>query len=162
MTEEKSLKEEITEEILKKINEEPIKTKKWKLPSKAKVKGGKMKKGWVGIFFVNTNKSVTLEKQKVESGTYKTKDGNIHVTDGHEIFYVDGKFPCVWQRYDKLNPTNLFPQEKDKDECYGQDMVFKRMKSDLIKPKRSFGGILWFLIIAAAAYFILTKFHIFG
>lgn len=136
-----------------------------KLPRKAKVSKSRMKKGWIGILFANPNKVVRGEKVQLESGTYKTKDGNYHITDGHEIAWWEGKHPFIWQRYDKLNPTNLFPKEGDKDEIYGQDSIMLRMKRDLIKEKKkNNGGMLKIVIIIAALYFGVKAFlpNLFG
>lgn len=152
---EKTLKEKVDEleNILSNVDEKQIKkaVKKMKL-GKAKVSKGRMKKGWVGVLFVNPNKVIRGEKTQLDGGTYKTKDGGYHVTDGHEIVWWEGKFPILWQRYDKLNPTNLFPQEGDIDEIYGQDLVMLRMKRDLIKEKKKGGswGILYIILILVA------------
>jgi len=131
-----------------------------KIPRKAKVSKSRLKKGWIGILFANPNKVIKGEKVKLESGTYQTKDGNYHVTDGHEIAWWEGKFPIIWQRYDKLNPTNLFPKEGDRDEIYGQDLIKLRIKKDLIKEKKNGGGMGWLYIVAilVAGYFLLKAF----
>ena len=132
--------------------------KKLKLPRKAKVSKLKRKKGWIGILFVNPNKVISGQKAKLENGTYRTKDDYIRVTNGSEIAWWDGKYPFIWQRYDKLNPTNLFPKEGDKDEMYGQDLVKLRYKKDLIQEKKKGGmSILWIIIILVGGYFLIKS-----
>jgi len=133
--------------------------KKLKLPKKAKVSKMKRKKGWIGILFVNPNKVLSGQKVRLENGTFKTKDDYIRVTNGSEIAWWDGKYPFIWQRYDKMNPTNLFPKEGDKDEMYGQDLIKLRYKKDLIKEKKKGGmSIVMILVILVAGYFLIKSF----
>ena len=129
-----------------------------KVPRKAKVRKSRLKKGWVGVLFVNPNRVIKGEKVKLDGGAFQTKDKNYHVTDGHEMFFWEGKFPMFWQRYDKLNPTNLFPKAGDKNEIYGQDTVKLTMERDLIKEKKKGGGLGWLYIIAilVGGYFIIN------
>lgn len=167
---EPSLKDKVDEtySILKSLKEKDKRKlrKKLKVPRRAKVSKSKMKKGYTGILFLNENRTISGEKVKLDGGTYKTKDDNYHVTDGHELVFWDGKFPILWQRYDKLNPTNLFAKEGDENEIYGQDMIMLRMKRDLIKEKKKGGGMswIWLLVIGVAGYFVLKMFFpkIFG
>lgn len=135
------------------------KTKKLKLPRKAKVSKSRAKKGWVGIMFVNENRNLSGQKAKLEGGTFKTKDDLYHVTDGKEIIFWEGKHPVVFQRHDKLNPTNLFPQPGDVNEIYGQDLVYLRMKKDNVqnKPKGKISIVMW-MVILAAGYFLIKTF----
>lgn len=133
--------------------------KKLKLPRKAKVSKGRMKKGWVGVLFLNENRVIKGEKVKLEGGTYKTKDDNYHVTDGRELIFWDGKFPILFQRHDKLNPTKVLLEAPEKNEVYGQDQVYLRMKGDLTKSKsRGKTNWLYIILILAAGYFLLKAF----
>ena len=133
--------------------------KKLKIPRRAKTSKSRRKKGWCGILFLNENKNISGQKVKLEGGTYETKDKNYHVTDGHEIVFWEGKWPILWQRYDKTNPTNLSPKEGDKNEIYGQDLIKLRMKRDVIKEKKK-GGMSMIVIIAilVGGYFIVKAF----
>jgi hypothetical protein len=140
------------------LDEKQIKKlKKLKVPRRAKVSKSRRKKGYVGVLFVSPNKVIKGEKVKLEGGTYDTKDGNYHYTDGHEIVWWEGKYPLLWQRYDKTNPTNLIPKEGDKNEIYGQDQIKLRMKSDVIKDKGKGGGMSIIIIIAVlvGGYFLV-------
>jgi hypothetical protein len=154
-----SLKEKIDKiySNLEVSDKKEVKKVKLKIPRRAKVSKSRLKKGYVGLLFVNPNKVIKGEKVKLESGTYETKDGNYHYTDGHEIVWWEGKYPLLWQRYDKTNPTNLVPKEGDKNEIYGQEQIKLRMKSDLIKDKGKGGGMSIIIIIAVliGGYFLL-------
>lgn len=160
---EPSLKEKVDK--LYSALEDPKIVKKLKLPRKAKVGKSKMKKGWSGVLFINENRTISGEKVKLEGGTYKTKDDNYHVTNGRELFFWEGKYPILWQRYDKLNPTNVLVKEGEKNEVYGQDMVMLRMKRDLIKEKGKGGfGWIYIVLILGGGYFLLKAFfpNLFG
>jgi hypothetical protein len=136
-----------------------FKEKKLKFPRKAKVSKSRMKKGWLGILFLNENRVVQGQKVKTDGGTYRTKDGGIHVSDGNELMFWESKHPFVFQRYDKLNPTNLFRKEGEKNEMYGQELVELRMKRDIIKPKGSSkNGIIIIIVVIIAGYFIIKTF----
>ncbi len=133
-----------------------INKKVLKIPRKAKISKSKKKKGWCGILFLNENKNIQGQRVKLDGGTYQTKDSNYHVTNGSELMFWEGKYPVFFQRYDKLNPTNLFRKEGEKNEIYGQDLVMLRMKKDLIKEKTKGGmGILMIIGILVAGYFLV-------
>lgn len=141
------------------------KIKNLKLPRKAKISKSKMKKGWVGVLFQNGNRIISGEKVQLEGGTYRTKDKNYHITDGSELIFWEGKFPILWQRHNKLNPSNLFSNDKNIDEVYGQDQIMLRMKKDLISEKPKGGMSLLYLGgILVGGYFLLKMFfpHLFG
>lgn len=132
------------------------KIKKLKLPRKAKIGKSKLKKAFCGVLFVNENRTISGEQVQLEGGTYQTKDENYHVTNGNELFFWEGKYPVLWQRYDKLNPTNLLAKEDDKNEIYGQDLIKLRIKRDLIKEKGKMGmGWIKIVIFVVAGYFLI-------
>lgn len=172
---EPSMKEKV-DSIFSKLNtldEKQIKKlKKLKIPRRAKVSKSRLKKGWCGVLFVSPNKVIKGEKVKLVGGTYDTKDGNYHYTDGHEIVWWEGKYPLLWQRYDKTNPSsvlisdNLVPKQGDKNEIYGQDQIKLRMKTDVIKDKGKGGGMSLIIIIAVlvGGYFLVKLLfpHLFG
>lgn len=132
------------------------KKKKLRIPRKAKTSKFRKRRGWAGILFLNENKTISAQKVKLEGGTYRTKDDYIHVTNGRELMFWEGKFPILFQRYDKLNPINLFAKEGDKNEMYGQDLVKLRYKRDLIKEKRKGGlNIVMIIAVIAGGYIII-------
>ena len=133
--------------------------RKLRVPRRAKVRRNRMKKGSCGILFLNENRTVQGEKVKLEGGTYKTKDKGYHVTNGKELIFWEGKFPLLWQRYDKLNPTNLFATEKETNQIYGQDLVMLRMKKDAINEKKKGKfSMIWIVLIVVAGYFLVRAF----
>lgn len=162
---EPTMKDKIDEIYSAIKSEDTKKLKKLKLPRKAKVSKSKMKKGYCGVLFINENRTISGQRVKLEGGTYQTKDNNYHITNGNELFFWEGKYPILWQRYDKLNPTNIIAKEGDKNEIYGQDGVMLRMKKDLIKNKPKMGmGWIWIVAILIAGYFIVKAFfpNLFG
>lgn len=133
--------------------------KKLRIMRKAKTSKSRRKKGWCGLLFLNENKTISGQKVKLEGGTYRTKDDYIHVTNGSELIFWDGKYPVLFQRYDKLNPTNLFAKPGEKNEMYGQDLVKLRYKRDLIKEKKKGGmSVLFMIVILVAGYFLVKAF----
>jgi hypothetical protein len=130
--------------------------KKLKIPRKAKTTKSQRKKGYCGILFLNPTRNIAGEKVQLEGGTYKTKDGNFHYTNEDELLFWEGKYPVLWQRHDKLNPSNLLAKEGEKNQIYGQDMVYLRMKRDLIKEKKKGNfKIIWVIAILVGGYFVL-------
>ena len=87
------------------------KLKNMKIPRKAKVRKGKIKKGWIGILKIDENGHISGEKQKIEDSTFQLKDGTYHSTDGREILFWEGKFPVIVQETKRTNPVrfNDFP-----------------------------------------------------
>ncbi len=160
MENELSLKEKVDKLYSSLVKEKNgKKTKKLKIPRRAKISKSRKKKGYCGILFLNENKTISGMKVKLEGGTYRTKDDYIHVTNGSEIMSWMGKFPILFQRYDKLNPTNLFAKPNEKNEIYGQDLIKLRYKRDLIKEKKK-GGMSMIMIIAilVGGYFLIKTF----
>ncbi len=163
--EEKSMKEKIDELYSARKSKDKNNSRKLRIPRRAKVRKSRMKKGYCGILFLNETRCLSGQKTKLDGGTYRTKDNNIHVTNGKELIMWEGKYPVLWQRYDKLNPTNLCSKEGDKNEIYGQDSVGLRMKRDTIsdkkKPKMN---IVLLLIILGVGFFVMKTFfpNLFG
>lgn len=131
----------------------PEQVKPIKIPRKAKVRKGKLKKGWIGILRIDENGNLTGEKQKVEDSTIRLKDGDYHTMDGEEILFWEGKFPVIIQRTWKLNPEKLRIRKDEKNETYGQKYIMARMLGDTIKVKAKSGSIIvWALVIGAILF----------
>jgi len=147
MEEEK--KTSVTEE-LKKISEAVGvgntngKTKKLRFPTRAKVKRGRLKKGWIGIMKIGENQNASFEKVQVGGGSFKTSDGIYHATDGREILFYQGKFPFIVQEEKSKNPYNFNTKE---NEVYGQKFIMAKMLADTIKVKKG-GNMSPFIVIA--------------
>lgn len=159
MDDEISLKEKV-DRIFSQMNEQQnieVKKEKIKIPRKAKVRRGKMKKGWIGILKIDENGVITGEKQRVEDSAFTLKGGTTHATDGHEILFWEGKFPVIVQETKSLNPVKF---NEGENQTYGQKYVLAKILKDTIKTKGKGGNIiLW--IIGAAALFFGAK-YIFG
>jgi len=131
------------------------KTKKIKIPRKAKVKKGKIKKGWVGVIKVDENGNMLGEKQKIEGSAYRTSDGSYHAINGEEVLFWEGKFPVIIQPTFKKNPLNL---KKGDNETYGDKYIMARMINDATPRKKTISGsmIIWILLAIGGVYLLST------
>lgn len=141
------------EEIKEQIEDKRNKKKKLKLPRKAKVKGRKAKKGWVGILKISENGVVGGEKVKIEGSAFDESSGKYHATDSREILLWEGKYPILLQKTWKKNPENMRKEKDEKDETYGQDYIKARLIRDTIKEVKQKGSIVIWIIIGAAVLF---------
>ena len=129
------------------------KTSKIKIPRKAKVRKGKIKKGWIGIITIDENGNLTGQKQKVEDSTVRLKDKTYHAIDGSEIGLWEGKFPVMIQQTWRKNPMRI-KRGDDENETYGQKYIMARMLGDTIKVKAQGAmGLIVIVGILAACYF---------
>jgi len=136
-----------------------IKKKKIKLPRRAKVNKRKLKKGFVGVIYIDENGNIWGEKEKVDGGCMKEKKAiRYHATDGREILFWDGKFPVVIQPTWKKNPLNV-RNDIENNQTYGQKYIMARMLADVIKIKNK-GGFSIAIIIAliVGGYILYTMF----
>lgn len=144
------LKEKI--DFLMEESEERKVKKKLRIPRKAKVKRGKLKKGWIGIIRIDENGNLSGEKQRIEDSTIRLKDKTYHSTDGSELGYWQGKFPVIIQQTWRKNPLKI-RQGNDENQTYGQKYIMARMLGDTIKVKAAGAkGILYVVGFAIAAY----------
>ena len=155
MDEEKGIREYL-EEINRKLDDKGKKDKGFKLPSRARVSNGKLKKGYITVEVINENKEVSFVKEPIVEGTIKLGT-TYHAIDDLDIFTHKGK-PFIHQPKTKINPWNPLSQylntkrtyngeTLNKNEIYGQDYVMARMKSDIIKPKKTLGWAVWVFVI---------------
>jgi hypothetical protein len=125
------------------------KLKKLKLPRRAKVSKRKIKKGYIGIIRIDENGNFTGERQQVVDSTYKVKSGVFHALEGDEIGFWNGRYPVVFQPSWRNSPLKLRQIAEPVNETNIQKYIFNRMQTDAIKTKRSFGWIIWVVIIIA-------------
>lgn len=156
--EKKPLLSELEElrEFKRKILTDGIKKRELKIPRKAKVRGNKLKKGWIGILKVDENRNLSGEKQRVSGSAYMTNDGTYHALEGDEIIFWNGKFPVVIQFTNKNSPLskNLNVAEEQKEnETFGDRYKMAKMLSDTIKVKQKGGNIIIWILIGAAVLF---------
>ncbi len=150
--EKKPMIQELAE--LRDYKESTVKKRKMKIPRKAKVRKGKMKKGWLGIIKIDENGNLSGEKQKLEDSTIRLRDKTYHAIKGDEIGMWDGKFPVVVIPVWKKNPIKLKRSDGVPNETHGQKYIMARMLGDTIKVKAAAGakGFLYVIIGLAVAY----------
>ena len=138
---------------IRKDLDDPVKKKKLRIPRKAKVRRGKIKKGWIGVIKVEENGNITGEKQRIEDSTIRLKDKTYHSTDGSEIGFWEGKHPVMIQQVWRKNPMKIRKGD-DKNETYGQKYIMARMLGDTIKVKAAAGakGLLYVVLAGAVIY----------
>jgi hypothetical protein len=155
----KPLVEQLKE--LKEVNKErllsELKTKRVKIPRKAKVRKRKLKKGWMGILRVDENRNITAEKQRISGNAYMTSDGTYHGMEGDEVLFWEGKFPVLIQFSNKTRPSTLNVAEEMKtNETFGDRYKMARMLADTIKVKKNGGSIIIWILIGGAVLFGLN------
>ena len=132
------------------------KHRKIKIPRKAKVKGRKLKKGFIGVLKISENGVITGEKQRLSESTIKDSSDIYHGTDGTSTLFWEGKYPVIIQPTWKNSPLKIHPQE-EKNETYIQPYIKARMLADTIKVKsKGKQGIIIWVLIAGAALFGLN------
>ena len=139
---------------LRDYKESTIKKKKLKIPRKAKVRKGKLKKGWIGIIKIEENGNISGEKQKIDDSTIRLPDKTYHAIQGDEIGMWEGKFPVIILPTWKKNPIKIRRQGSDANETHGQKYIMARMLGDTIKVKVAGGakGLMYIIIAGAVAY----------
>jgi len=155
----KSLKEEISE--IKTILSETAKTKskKFRLPRKAKLSKKRMREGYATVLVLHENRNADFTREPIIDGTIDLKDSKgvtYHATGESEPYYYKGK-PLIIQPKNRLNPYDPL---KLPNETYGQKYIMARMEGDRIVPKRSIGllggSIFALIVLGIIAYAILS------
>jgi len=138
---------------------EDNKTKKVKLPRKARVKKRKLRKGWVGALIIDENRNIHAEKVKIEGSCFQEKNGLYHTADGKDIFWFDGKFPIIMQPSWRRSPIRLGTEElTEENNTKSQTYIKARMLADVIKVKSKGGSIILWIVLAAAVLFGINYF----
>jgi len=130
------------------------KPKAFRLPLRAKLSKGKLKKGYVTVQVIDDNKGINFVREPIIDGTIKL-DGTFHAIEEYDILNYQGK-PFIIQPKSKLNPYN--PLE-GKHETYGQKYIMARMEGDKIITKKQIGwgisilGLIIGVVIIYAVFF---------
>lgn len=134
--------------------EKTLKKKNMKIPRRAKVSRGRLKKGYIGVIKIGENGNISGEKQILEDSTIRLQDKTYHAIKGNEIGMWEGKYPVVVLATWKKNPIDLKRQKDEKNETHGQKYIMARMLGDTIKVKSAGGakGLIYVLIAAAVIY----------
>jgi len=158
MEEEIPLKQKV-DKIFEQLEQQNLpKKKKIRIPRKAKVRKGKVKKGWVGILKIDENGNISGEKTKLQDSSYRMKSGDYHSTDGKEILYWNGKYPVIIQPTWKMNPIEV-RKDEEKNETYGQKYVMARMLGDTIKVKsQGAKPLIWLIGLGVVGYIVYSIF----
>jgi len=157
MVEEKTIKgelEDIKEMLSDTAKEKKRKPKAFRLPFKARVSPGKLRKGYLTIGQINENMAVDFIREPIIDGTVKLDD-TYHAVEEFDIFSYKGK-PFIFQAKNKLNPYNPL---KEEHETYGQKYVMARMEGERLTTKKAIGwgisiGVL--IIIGVIVYALFT------
>lgn len=152
--EEKSMREEMRE--MKQMLAEGVSKKKpkaFRLPMRAKLNKGKLKKGYVTVVVIDENKCVDFVREPINDGTIKLKD-TYHAVEERDIFNYQGK-PLIFQTKSKLNPYNPL---KGSHETYGQKYIMSRMEGDKIISKKQIGWGISILGLVIGAIIIYSIF----
>jgi len=158
MEEEKPLNERVID--LEKIAKSG-KVKELRIPSKAKVRGAKLKKGWIGVLRISENGNIEPTKEQIKGSVFRCKDGTstgtYHTTDGREVLFWKGRFPVIVQEDKKVNPKNFKFNEGD-NQTYGQEKIIATMLKDAITLKKKGGGGIVIFLVVGVVLFIIGKF----
>lgn len=150
-------------EIESKLNEkEQKKSKRFKIPFKGKIGKAKVKKGWVTVMKINDNTNVSFTKLKIDEQTIM-EDGIPRIATPDEVLTYKGKPMIIlpsWSTKPFSATENYEKTVKDEYTAAGHRLLLNRMKSEVIKPKRSFSGAVVFFIIIAViigGYLLLKR-----
>lgn len=131
------------------------KVKELRIPNRAKVRGSRLKKGWVGVLVVDENSNIHGEKVQIKDSAYKLKDGTFHSTNGKEKLMWNGRFPLYVQSSKRINPVNF---SNESNETYGQKYIMAKMLGGMVISKKKAAGGILVLGILAGVFFLLGKF----
>ena len=131
------------------------KVKDLRLPNRAKVRGSRAKKGWLGVLVVDENGNIHGAKIQLKDSAFKLKDGTFHSSEGKEKLLWNGRFPVIIQSAKRINPVDF---SKEENQTYGQKYIMAKMLGGLVMSKKKAAGGLVVLAVLAAVVFILGKF----
>lgn len=165
--EEKSLKEEVRKlsEALQgqqAQKEEERKTKKFRLPRKAKVSNGNLKKNYTTVAFINDNKEVTFTKEQIKEGTI-IMDNCPYIATPDYMLTHKGKPMLILNSWsvEPFSPTkSIEDAAKEQKLTVGYRLLLNAMKSEVISAKKKMNIvfiIIGLIVLGVGAYFIITK-----
>jgi len=134
--------------------------KKIRIPRRAKVNRSAFKRGYIGVLRVSENGCISGTKIQMEDSAFRySSQEPIHVSDGREVLFWEGKFPIIIQEDKKLNPKTIKFNEGN-NETYGQKYREAKLLKDTITKKKKGGNLGWLLILGVVAVvgYILGKF----
>ncbi len=165
MTENKTIHERLKEIEDKEREKSRKKSKKFKIPMKARVSKSKLRKGYVIVQEIKENKEVDFSKVPIVDGTIKLGD-TFHAIDETDIFTHKGKpfLHLPKKKINAWNPLSAYLSEErtyqgksiSSHETYGQKYIMARMKSDYIKTAKNIGWGMSIFGLVIGAIFIYS------
>lgn len=132
------------------------KDKELKLSSKGKVKGAKLRKGYIGILKVDENGNITPTKKRIEGSVFDFDKENYHATNGSEVLFWKGKFPVIIQPTWERNPL-VVKDKNTTNKTYGDEYILAKLQKDVLKTKKKMGGLVIILVVGVLL-FVIGKF----
>ena len=137
------------------------KSKKFKLPFKAKLSKNNIKKNYVTVELIHENGNIEFLKTPINNGTIEIEGVPRISTTDYTIFYKGKPFIILpaWSMI-PFSPVENYEQTvRDKLTTAGRRLIIERMKLDAIKAKKgSFGIIGWVflgLAVLGVGYFLI-------
>jgi len=156
-----SLKDKIEELI--ELNKQTLekKEKKFKLPWKARLNKGNMRNNYTTVCYINENKAIDFLKVPVQEGTMMVKDAPYLAMADHMLTYKGKPFMIfpAWNTEPFSPKRNLDEAQENKTLNIGYRYLLNRMKSEVIKAKKSINVMLIVGILAAIGlvYYVLKS-----
>lgn len=142
---------------IRKLNENlennKYKSKKFRLPSKAKINKSKLREGYVTVAIINENKNIDFTKLPIIDSTIKIED-TFHSISEEDLFIYKGK-PFIFQPKNKINPYNPL---RGPNETYGQKYVMARIEGDKLTTRRGMSTALIIGILVIGGIILYTLF----
>ena len=166
---EKSMKELIEE--LVRTNKEALENKKkpwFKLPAKAKLNKGHLKKNYVTVMYIKENKECDFVRVPIDESTTLI-EGTPRLATAEYTLTHKGK-PIIIQpawSVKPFSPTESYNKTlEDGDSSAGYKLLLNKLKKEVIMPKKGPGGWLVWVLIAIAVvgvgYYLLKSGGIIG
>lgn len=154
----------MSDEIKTPVVNPEVKTKKWKLPWKARVGNKKVEKGWSTIMIIRSNGATDFTKAQVKEG--------IAIIDGfpriasieHKLTYKGKPLYILpeWSLKPFSPEQNYSDMEKEKMNIAGRRAILSVLETEKIKPKANFGSMGWIILgiaIVGGLYYLAKSMH---
>lgn len=134
----------------------------FKIPFRGKVSRRKIKKGWTTIMKIDNNKNITFERQPIVEQTTIVDEVPRLATTNHILFYKNRPWIIQpgWSTKPFSPEENLEDAIKTQHTTQGHMLLLNRMKTEVLKPKRTVSGLIIFGIVIgviALGYFAIKS-----
>jgi hypothetical protein len=148
-TQDKSLKD-ILLDMSRKIDQMPEKKKRFKIPFKGKLGKLRIKKGWVTVMKIGSNRNITFTRVPIDEQTAMV-DGTPRIMTADEVLFYKNKPLVILPEWSvkPFSPTDNYEEViKQQYASQGYKLLLNRMKTEAINAKKKFGGpMLWIIIL---------------